>query len=377
MNAQQPAKIAVVTRYVSERGGGISTSVNALYGAIAQEKQFSVCIISGDIPTKPVPGVNYVNYATVGWDSYGFSPDLVARLHSEEPDIVHLHGLWTYSSLATSMWARATKRPYLVSPHGMLDPWALSQSALKKRVVGFAYERSLLRNAEVMHALNEAEATAIRSFISGRRLLVVPNGINLVHTSSHVVPDWFEGRKILLFLGRIHPKKGLDLTLRAWRLLRDQSPSLAPDWRLAVVGWGGEQYVNQLKSLAAELGLADSIVFPGAAGDSKDAIFAACEAFILASRSEGQPMAVLEAWSHAKPTFITRECNLCCAFKRGASFEIEPTPQSIAAVLSEKLNDPALLRAVGEAGRALAVEAFNWQNIAEIWLSKYCELLAS
>lgn len=137
------------------------------------------------------------------------------RLESGRLSLLHIHGLWMYPSVACMQWSRG-KRPYLVSPHGMLDGWALRNSAWKKILAARLYENRHLRGAACLNALNESEAASIRAYGLRNPVCIVPNGVDLPDQR----PTLGGGEKVCLFLGRLHPKKGLPALLSAWAKIR-------------------------------------------------------------------------------------------------------------------------------------------------------------
>ena len=156
----------------------------------------------------------------VGPRGLGYSPDLRRTLLDGNFDLLHNHGIWMFPSCAATRWRAATGRPYLVTPQGMLDPWALRNSAWKKRLAGWLYENSHLRRAACLHALSESEASAIRAYGLKNPICVLPNGIDLPPSLDAPPPEWEDGgtrgAKVLLYLGRLHPKKNLLNLLGAW-----------------------------------------------------------------------------------------------------------------------------------------------------------------
>ena len=207
------------------------------------------------------------------------------------------------------------------------------------------------------------------------------------------------GRKVLLYLGRIHPKKGLVNLIKAWAAVQgSQGPmrdSRAPSWLLAIAGWGQDGHEAELKRLATGLGIrwaevrqpsagtagkisrvdrswvpdsqqGVSLLFAGPQfGEAKSECYRNCDAFILPSFSEGLPMAILEAWAQAKPVLMSPECNLPEGFAVEAAIRIEPNPESIAKGIQDLFAAPcAALLALGENGRRLVSKRFAWPLIA-------------
>jgi poly(glycerol-phosphate) alpha-glucosyltransferase len=363
-------KIVAITNYLSERGGGIPPAILRLYQLLAG-KGLDVVLAAGDSP-EHAPGIRVVTYRTCGPRSFGFALDLLQILDRERPDLVHLHGLWTYGSIAVQIWQSRTGNPVVVSSHGMLDPWALRHRALKKRIAGAAYEWRNLRQASCIHALTEGEVKSLNNLGFHDHIVRIPNGIDLAKSADLRQPS----RKIVLYLGRLHPKKGLVETLIAWSLFQKELAIEPARWQLVIAGWDDGGHRAELYNIVRKYSLEEHVKFIGPVfGDAKDILYAAADATILASYSEGLPMSVLETWAFAKPVFMTEQCNLPEGFTAGAAFEITTDPRKIAKVLVDLLPDRARLISAGQAARALADASFNWAKISDRWLSLYSSLL--
>ena len=302
--------------------------------------------------------------------AFGYSPDLACQLrpYVSKDSVIHVHGLWMYPGWLARMLAGVTGSVRIISPHGMLAPWALQNSRWKKRLAACAFERQNLRTALCLHALCAAEADNIRDCGLQNPVAIIPNGIDIPTSSKdkgeQQMPAWAvpggQDRKILLYLGRIHPKKGLVNLLKAWREAK------TAEWVLAIAGWQEGGHQDDLQKLAAELGLQSSVIFPGPQfGEAKSACYRECDAFILPSLSEGLPMVVLEAWSHGKPVLITPECNLMEGFTAHAALRIEPKVVSIAEGLKRLFEMSDIeLQTMGQRGLALVKDRFTWPKIA-------------
>jgi glycosyltransferase involved in cell wall biosynthesis len=314
--------------------------------------------------------------------SFRYAPELRRQVASLTPDLVHTHGIWTYLSVATVRWSksngRVTPRPYVVSTHGMLDPWALHNSRWKKIVAAFVFERRHLENAACIHAVNEAEAAAIRAFGLKNPICVIPNGVE-VHASNGFdgMPPWgvdmVGGRKVLLYLGRLHPKKGLNILLRGWK----EASKRERGWVLVIAGWDQGGHQAELEQLARELKITDSVQFAGPLfGEERESAYENADAFVLPSLSEGQPLVVLEAWSHARPSLLTPECNLPEGFEKRAAIRMNTTVEGAALALGKlfALDEPAL-QEMGRRGRDLVIANFSWPQIASQMFAVYNWLL--
>src|SRR5215471_983802 len=205
--------------------------------------------------------------------AWGYSNQLVPAMIDADLDILSVHGLWKYCSVASHRWHQQTGRPYVVHPHGMLEPWALGNAAWKKRIAEALYETRHLRDAACLRALSQAEAQSIRTYGLHNPICVVPNGIDLPELSENNPGIQSDNRRTLLYLGRLHPKKNLANLIRAWNSQHLNSDS----WVLVIVGWDQGGYERELKQIA----MGASVTFPGPQfGADKSKCYRTCDAVI-------------------------------------------------------------------------------------------------
>jgi len=365
--------LGIVTASLSPAAGGLFQSVRFPAHRLAQaganvtvyglwDDQFEAAKPAWDglaVQVSPVLGPH----------TLGYSPDMRRRIVGSSHEILHQHGIWSFPSWSTDAWRRHSGRPTVISPRGMLDAWAVRNSSLKKRFVRLLYEDRNLAGASVIHALNESEAEAIRSFGLVNPIAVIPNGVDLPQPGeAPAKPAWVgsDDRRVLLFLGRIHPKKGLSELIAAWKRLADGHGAIFSGWRLVIGGWDDGGHLDALRAQVSALGLSRHISFAGPLfGDDKAAALAHASAFILPSYSEGLPVAVLEAWSWRLPVFMTRGCNLAHAFAAGSAIEIPTDPATMADTLAAYLDRDVELESIGEAGRALVERRFTWDLVVD------------
>ena len=362
----------MVTASLSLSDGGPPAALRALCQAMNRSPAVSVEVYAperdagsdregwGDVPVHLLP--------VQGPRSFGYSRDFQTALRDSGADLLHVHGLWTYTSVAARQWATHTKRPYVISPHGMLDPWAIANHGWKKRIAMRVYEDAHLRGAACLHALCASEVESIRALGLTAPVCCLPNGADLPDVIPPP-PAWRArlptDARILLYLGRLTPKKGPTPLIRAWATVRSASPA-SSSWHLVFVGPGPEAYAAELKSLAARLDVSEAVHFIGPLyGPDKAATFAAADAFVLPSFSEGMPHAVLEAWAQGLPALLTPQCNLPEGFAHGAALAIEPNELAIADGIRRlmAMTDDER-RAMGGRGRALVASRFSWPAIA-------------
>jgi len=377
-------RVGFLVSSVSREAGGLFQSVRGLARAVMSEDVNASAFGISD-PNSALDVLNWqpasVRTFETQFRAWGYSNQLVPALVAADLDILSTHGLWKYCSVASRRWHGRTARPYIVHPHGMLEPWALQNAGLKKRIAALLYENQHLRGAACFRALCEPEAQSIRSYGMRNPICVIPNGVDLptrFQDSGFGVQDselmrFAGGRKVLLYLGRLHPKKNLANLIRAWKQALNSGRSSREGWAVAIAGWDQAGYERELKKLTSDYGLSASIRFLGPLfGQNKDAAFHACDAFVLPSLSEGLPMTVLEAWAHAKPVLITPECNLPEGFVAGAALQIGTEPEEIVTGLKQlsEMSDGDR-RAMGDRGRTLVATKFSWPRIGEQMRSVY------
>ena len=291
-----------------------------------------------------------------------FSFALRHWLRDSSIDLVHRHGIWTDPQWAALQWQKRNEKPVVISPHGMLDPWAVGNSSWKKKLAGKLFANESLRRANCIHALCRSEVESIRAYGLKNPVACIPNGIEL--------PDAVERReragknkKQLLFLGRIHPKKGIAELLQAWNRL---SACRKTEWELLIAGWDDGSHEEGLKTATENMGLSGSVRFLGPKyGKEKDELLRSVDAFVLPSYSEGLPMSVLEAWAYGLPVLMTEFCNIPEGFAAEAAIRIEPNKDSVAGGLEELCGASSdELETMGAKGRALVEEKFTWGKIA-------------
>jgi poly(glycerol-phosphate) alpha-glucosyltransferase len=400
-------KVGLTSGSLSRDAGGLFESVRALGTGLAElEVDVSVYGLwdkNWDRDKKAWAPLSAHAFPFIGPRAIAWAPKMDNALDAVRPDILSLHGLWQYPSVATRRQLQRHGTQYVVSPRGMLDIWALANSRWKKRIAAWAFENAVLSDAACLHALCAPEADAIRAYGLKQRIEVVPNGVDLPEQSTTEDTESTEGKKRLLFLGRIHPKKGLVGALRAWaeiQNLKSKTHNLK-EWQFVIAGWDQGGHEGELKRLCADLGLwiaecgeaedlkrnsyklktssplrdVDVVFFGSAFGEEKDVLLRSAEAFILPSFSEGLPMSVLEAWAYGLPVVMTPECNLPEGFSSGAALEFRNSARGFEGVRTLIEMTDQERAAMGMRGRRLVEERFTWPKVAAQMRRLYEEVL--
>jgi glycosyltransferase involved in cell wall biosynthesis len=363
-----------VTSWLSRSGGGVPPVIWAL-ARETRHRGFAVAVAGLDdewVKDDCLPdGFPMVAGEVVGPKAIGFSPKLNQRLLSlvQAPGVVHSHGLWMYPGFAARVCAEKKGCRMVISPHGMLEPWALNRSRWKKKFAGLLFERKNFQTAGCLHALCAAEAENIRRYGLKNPIAVIPNGVyphefEQCQTAAIIekFPD-IKDRRRVLFLSRLHSKKGLVNLLEAWRRL---TPDFK-DWQLLVVGSGEPSFESGLKASSSDLISKKNVLFLGPLyGEEKKQILAAADVFILPSFSEGFSMAILEAAASAVPVLLTPECNFPELIQSGAAIEISTDHTGVEIGIRKMLTLPNDQRkAMGMRGLELVKKSYNWPHIAE------------
>jgi glycosyltransferase involved in cell wall biosynthesis len=400
-------KVAFITPSVSRTAGGIfeierrlAQTLNEMPGTEVEvygvEDQHTQDDLQAWRPLNPLIS------PYIGLEAFRFSPLLMKSVLSMKADVSHLHALWMHTSVVLRKWSTKSRRPYVITLNGMLEPWAIRNAHWKKQLALTFFERGNLERAGCIQVNSEAEYNSARAFGLRGPICIIPNGVdlpNLTEPRYRTEPGPLtsiknSGRKTLLYLGRIHPKKGLVNLLKGWsRFQRSVSPGAKEEWTLAIAGWDQGGHQRELKEAAAELGLSWSDVssieapqrseapshlyFLGPQFNlAKELCYRDCDGFILPSESEGLPMAALEAWSYGRPVLITPGCNLPEGYAAGAAMSIEPTEISIERGIAEFVElSREEQRSMGDRGLGLVKERFIWRRVAREMRSVYSWIL--
>jgi len=317
----------------------------------------------------------------LGHPTLRFSPFLFRQLLNipvRQRVLVHSHGLWTYMSRVAMKIREHHRCPLVISPHGSLEPWALHLSPRKKAIASRLYEGKNLSTASCLWALSEQEKQSIRDYGIKGRIEVLANGVNRATPCSEEEVKAFRRKygiqgdsRILLFLSRITPKKGLPLLLRTFaENLRRQG-----GWTLVIAGSDEGNHIEEVRQLIQSLGIGPSVRLIGSIfGKDKACAFSAASLFILPSYSEGLPIAVLEAMEKGLPVIITDTWVLPCPVDKQFGWRVAAEQTAIQDALLDAMTAPASrLEEIGAGAQSIVRTYFTWDAVAQ----KACELYAS
>jgi poly(glycerol-phosphate) alpha-glucosyltransferase len=302
-------------------------------------------------------------FRRVGPASFNFTFEMTSWLSQQQKswDIASLEGVWLHPNKVVVDWCVRNNKPYVISTHGNLNPLALQISSFRKKFAAGTMLSKMFNNASCFHALTDNEYLSIRKFGIKAPVCVIPNGItieNLEKDPYSLLPLEIYGKKICLYLGRLHEIKGVDQLITAWGLL-----NVEKDWLLVIAGSGSLKYTAHLKSLADHQ--KNNIYFAGyVEGDIKKAWYAVSEFYALTSFSEALPMTVLESLSHKTPCLISHACGFQDLIQLGACTPCDVTVKSIYNGLMRMiLMSDKFRSSLGEIGFIHLTANYSWISV--------------
>jgi glycosyltransferase involved in cell wall biosynthesis len=298
-----------------------------------------------------------------------FKTRLIYRCAEARPDILHDTGLWLLTNHAAAQVSAQLKLPRVVSPRGMLSDWSLRHKNWKKKLAWLLYQRRDLEEAKVLHATSPAEAAEFRALGLGQPVAVIPNGVELPPPA----PPAARGeRRTVLFLSRLHPKKGLAEMVQAWAKVKPAG------WRAVVAGAGEPGFVAGIQELVRSLGLQNDFEFKGAvSNENKWEYYRQADVFILPSHSENFGIVVAEALACGVPVIATRQTPWEELATHRCGWWCQGGADGLADALREALQTPSTaLQEMGARGRQLVESKYAWAGVAARMLEVYRWMLA-
>ncbi len=297
------------------------------------------------------------------------------REHVPRFDLVHVHALFSFAPVAGAWIARQAGVPYVIRPLGVLNRYGMVHRRSSLKLLSLRLlEGGLLRDAAAVHFTAEQERIEAEMLGITMRSHIVPLGVEPVATASDALfLDAYPGlgRRRLLFLSRVDPKKNIEALLQAVALVKRTIPDLS----LILCGDGDSGYMTSLKSLSTELGLEDCVRWAGHVdGAMKASAFAAAELFVLPSFSENFGIAAVEALSAGLPCILGHGVAVSTRVaEAGAGLAVAPTVDAVAGAITEMLADPARLARAGQRARALAITEYTVEAMGKGLLAMYAE----
>jgi glycosyltransferase involved in cell wall biosynthesis len=344
-------------RDLSNGGGGIASVVVSLHEHISKSNQNSK--LAYGLPPE-VTGDAYFDGAPNG------------ALFSKPPvdfcssDIVHIHGVWSQFEYKAYRFAKKHKKKLIVSPHGSLMPWAMNQKKIKKKIAWYAYQKNILNNSDLIIVNSKQELDSVQALGIKAPIAVIESGIDLLGYGDEALDE--QRKKVILFLSRIYPVKGVPDLLEAWASIPDKN-----GYQLHICGYGEKHYLQGIENLINSRGIKDSVVLPGPVfGADKWARYKGAKYYILPSYSENFGVAVAEALYSGLPVVTTHNTPWQCLPENNIGWLINNDINELSGIMRQLIGLPESERAqISNNAHKFASEHFLWTDIAAKYMQTY------
>jgi len=357
-------------------GGGPSYSVPRLCEALAAAgTDTSLFSVTDDAVEHTDAMVNGYRDRRFTWDyesvpivrDLRLSRELAWALRAETPaaDVVHNHGIWLMPNLAAGRAAMRSGKPFVVSTRGMLAPAALAFSSSKKQMFWRLLQGAQIHSAACLHATSDQEYEELRAFGLTNPIAMIPNGMDVPDLAK---PIEAPPKRLVLWLGRIHPKKGLDSLIHAWARIAPKHP----DWQLRVVGPAEDAHDKELIALAGALGLSRISIEGPIYGEAKTDILRAADLFVLPSLNENFGLTVAEALAAGTPVISSKGAPWARLAEEECGWWIDHGVEPLVAAMDRAMVMPSrALKEMGAKGRAWMARDFSWDSVASDMIAVY------
>lgn len=364
--------------------GGVVRAVLDLSQELAKAGHH-VSIISHNLTDLPgtwdgTPG--YPNGLHISAEKAKWNPILTNHLQTiqnylKQADVAHLHGIWYPGTRQIASLCKKQGVPYIVTPHGMLDEWCMNQKGLKKKIYLALGGRAMLQNAQAVHCTALAEARQSEKYFPKGRAEVVPLVFDLSHFSDlpgtkparQTFPELFNGKPILLFLSRLHQKKGVTQLISAARLLRERDV----EFNLAIAGTGDPNYEKQIQDQIQSSRLNDSVqMLNFVSGIEKVSLYESADLFVLPTFQENWGFVTIEAMATGTPALTTKGVDIWPELEASGGAKIsDGTPEAFADSIELLLQDKARLTQMGHTARQWVLNHFDTASIVNRYTQMY------
>lgn len=368
-------KIIHLVSSIDASTGGPARSITASIQGVKSLSQYKLKLNCGHSDT-PIYGILEDGHDVVDFfefNSFGYLKGLNFGKEDVSRTILHGHGIWEMPIHQLASQARKLKIPYIISPHGMLEPWALSQGSCKKKIALRLYQMKDLKQAFCLHATSNMEANALRDLGVKNPIAIIPNSVELPNIIKSLDLNAIKSNKShnkILFLSRIHPKKGIENLIEAWARIPG---SLKNGWTLEIVGNGDPIYIQKLKNIISIKGLQHSVqILDPVYGDRKNDVYLSADFFVLPTYSENFGMVVAEAMSFGIPVITTKGAPWEELQTHNAGWWIDIGVDPLTKALSEAMITPKeKLVEMGQNGRKIIEEKYSIEKVSKQMIELY------
>lgn len=293
--------ICIITSTIDKSYGGPARSVPILAKGLAQNG-VNTTLLTQESANMNTHLLDESNVKLVTVPRRKFNVDVKNIIINGNFDVLHLQNLWDPFIHKMAKLARKLNIPYIMTPRGMLEPWSLQQKKWKKKIALAIYQKEDLRKAACILATSHMEAIHIRDLGIKAPIAVIPNGIDVSEYSCRALSDRDSVKKQIVFLSRIHQKKGIELLIQAWERIYEKYP----EWNIVIAGNGDESYIRSLGELIKSKPIEKSMkIVPPVFGNDKMRLYYESSIFVLPTYSENFGMVIAEAMSCGVPAITT------------------------------------------------------------------------
>ena len=355
---------------IDRKSGGVGAYMQLLSKELGKLCQLYIVTEKSENPL-PIENANVITIPTGLRHFKNMKKEWCNLLNEIKPDLVHINCCWQPQSAFTQKWAQQLGYKVILTPHGMLEPWIISRHYWTRKLPALLlYQKEAVVKADCIHATAESEKENILKLGYNNKIEVIANGIDI---DSITMKSCWERNKNILFLSRIHVKKGIEFLLEAISSIKRQLIG----YTINIAGEGDEDYILSLKKKADELGISDIVCFCGGVyGDKKWQLFREADVFVLPTYSENFGIVVAEALASGTPVITTKgtpweELNTqnCGWWTEIGS---EPTQNALTDFLSLSSDE---LKEMGLNGRRLVEEKYSTKKIALEMFNLYNKLV--
>lgn len=356
-------KIYQIAESISHESGGLRTVVLNLNNYISNSFNSQI------ICNKKEENDDFLSFPSKKIKAWAYSKELNTFLKQNvrQDDIIHLHGVFMHSQFSGSKLALKNSLPYLVTPHGMLEPWHLNDKKLKKSIYLNLILNNLLKKSSVIHAITPYEKDNLFKLVKHKHIVEIPNFIHYSSIPKNI--SYNPDEEYLLFLSRLHPKKGLDILIESITKIDDKKI------KVKIVG-SQNHYSNELKKKCEKLGISHRVEFIGGVfGDEKYNLFANAKAFVAPSYSEAIGMVNLEAASCNTPVITTFNTGINPNWNENGGLMINPSVDELTKAINKVSRWSDTER--NERGVILSnyvKNNYSWENKGHLWIELYNSL---
>jgi len=349
---------------IDKTGGGTSEYMRLLGLALSKNVELIIASGTSDHPVD-ITGVRveFFNTKITSW--FSMRSSFKTFLQAEKPDLVHINGIWSPQNWGFQKTAQTLGIKIVLSPHGMLEPWILAHNPWKKKIALFLYQHKAVAKANYLLATAMMEQDNIQALGFKNPISIIPNGLDLSEVKAIKT---VYGTKKMVFLSRIHPKKGIELLIEAWRQLETK------DWALEIAGNGEDKYIESLIASAKDL---KNIHFVGPQfGEAKWDFLRSADIMVLPTYSENFGIVIAESLAVGVPVITTKGTPWKELNTHKCGWRIALTISNLKDSLEEAMQEsPSQLKDKGDQGRRLVKNTYDIKAVAKNMTKFYQKIL--